>query len=99
MTATAEKWGRGPTPSPEQGDAKEALAEAEPLLHGGYPDDPGPDHDAVGEKYPEHRKPGHAQRRSKPRGRAAHGRTRADRKGGARMSGSRTALTTRTAIT
>src|SRR5215218_7177105 len=30
--------------------------------YGGYPDDPGTDHDAVGEKHPEYREPGHAQR-------------------------------------
>jgi hypothetical protein len=57
--------GQGPNRSPEQADAKETLAQAESLLHGGYPDDPGPDHDAVGEKHPEHREPGHAQRRPK----------------------------------
>ena len=42
---------------PEQGDAEQSLAQAEPLLYGRYPYDPGAYHHAVREEHGKHRKP------------------------------------------
>jgi hypothetical protein len=55
--------GKSSDRSPEQGEAEQTFTKAESLLHGGYPDDPGPDNETVGEKHPEHREPGHPQHR------------------------------------